>query len=79
MKISEETERYLRRKQWSMGNGQCEECCGLRPDKEWHYWNPVTKEVRYEYDQMGHDKKCRFAKLMKELGIDVVYAERKRT
>jgi hypothetical protein len=59
--ISEETKRYLKKKEWSMGHGQCDECCGLGPD--WPNWkgNP------------GHHKDCGFARLLLELGMDVLY------
>ena len=56
--ISEETKRYLRRKEWSMGNGQCGECCGLEPDR---------------LENPGHHKDCAFARLLLELDMVPLY------
>ena len=56
--ISEETKRYLRKKECSMGNGQCWDCYGLGPD-----WQ----------GDPGHHKDCDFARLLLELGMDVLY------
>ena len=66
MTISKETEKYLRKKEWSMGNGQCDECEGLGPDMLG--WDPST---------FGHEKDCKFAKMMVELGLDVQYVKAK--
>lgn len=54
--ISKKTERYLRKKEWYMG--QCQECYGLGPD-----WA----------ENCGHHKDCAFARLLLELGMDVLY------
>lgn len=47
---------YLRNKEWSMGNGQCPECCGCNPDANW--WT----------QRVGHDFDCDLALAIQELG-----------
>jgi len=52
---------YLRGKEWSMGNGQCPECCGVPPD--WH-----GHIVHLTGDTIGHEKKCPLASVLRDLG-----------
>lgn len=49
---------YLRSKEWTMGSGQCWECCGLGP---WRFQD----EAPYE---KGHTEDCAFADSLEELG-----------
>jgi hypothetical protein len=70
--ISEATEKYLLDKEWSMGNGQCDECCGLGPDWGKGFMNePLPEET-------GHTRNCKFAKMLKELGFTVHYIKNKK-
>ena len=46
---SEET-----KKEWSMGNGQCPECCGVPPS--W-YGHPCHRKA----SSIGHERKCSLA------------------
>jgi len=43
-------------KEWSMGNGQCPDCCGHAPNKHW--WT----------DFIGHELDCPLAALLKDAG-----------
>jgi len=65
--ISEATKLYLTKKEWSMGNGQCHECCGLGPNWGKGFANEPAPE------ETGHKKNCKYAKMMKELGFKVHY------
>uniref|UniRef100_A0A6M3L007 Uncharacterized protein n=1 Tax=viral metagenome TaxID=1070528 RepID=A0A6M3L007_9ZZZZ len=47
--------------EWSMGNGQCPDCGGVRPDAGW--WT----------NTVGHKTDCCRAKLMESLGSCVIY------
>ena len=58
--------KYLKSKEWSMGNGQCPECLGAH--EGWH-GHPCYMEE----DSIGHGKDCSLAKAIKELGGDVLY------
>lgn len=52
---------YLKKLEWSMGNGQCPECCGVPPS--W-YGHPCHRT----YGSIGHHKGCKLAASLKELG-----------
>ncbi len=54
--------KYLRKKEWSMGNGQCPECCAC------HSGNPGW--VR-DCDHLGHNRSCKLAKSLVALGEKV--------
>lgn len=60
--------KYLRNREWSMGNGQCPECHGSEPGK----WapHPCVKTK----DEEGHQPKCSLAESLEELGEKVIYA-----
>jgi len=68
--ISEATKLYLTKKEWTMGNGQCYECCGLKPGFGAGSASPATA------DETGHTKKCKFAKMLVELGFTVHYIKK---
>lgn len=57
---------YLKNKEWSMGNGQCHECCGAH---EGWYGHPCYMES----ESIGHEKTCSLAKAIKELGGNPLY------
>jgi len=57
---------YLKRKEWSLGNGQCPECLGVH---EGWYGHPYHMNK----ESIGHGKDCALAKAIKELGGDVLY------
>ena len=53
-----------------MGNGQCGECCGLAPDFGKGFANePLPEET-------GHKRNCKFAKMLVELGFQVLYIKK---
>ena len=60
--------KWLRRKEWSMGNGQCPECCGMG---EMIAANWKFHGMPAEY---GHKDGCEFAKALEELGEQAVWA-----
>lgn len=60
---SRKTLDYLSKKEYSMGNGQCHECGGLKP-------NIFT---RYSKGSHGHKRGCGFARVISEAGASVVY------
>ena len=53
--------KFLRSKEWTMGNGQCHECCGNKPRKGW--WT----------DTVGHAPTCKLAKAIESLGGKIVW------
>lgn len=53
--------RYLRSSEWTMGNGQCPDCCGSKPRAGW--WT----------DTVGHKHHCARAKAIEALGAKVVW------
>ena len=53
--------KYLQDKEWSMGNGQCPECCGT--PASWH-GHLLYKTA----DTIGHEKDCTLAAAIKEVG-----------
>lgn len=59
--------KYLRKDEWTMGNGQCHDCCGSAPRRGW--W---TKTV-------GHKKYCRLAKAIESLGGKVVWEKENKS
>ncbi len=52
---------YLRSREWSMGNGQCPECQGLKPGRTWLGHPSVPTP-----DYLGHELKCRLAAGLEE-------------
>jgi len=58
---------FLRKKEWSMGNGQCNECCGNEPGK----WAPHPCVPTKEHE--GHYPPCPLAEALKELEESVIY------
>ena len=58
----------IRKKEWSMGNGQCPECCGLEAGFNGHLgsYNPFD---------CGHSKDCSIANSLTLLGEDVLYTK----
>ena len=69
-RISEATKLHLTKKEWSMGNGQCYECCGLKPGFGAGSASPATA------DETGHKRKCWHAKMLVELGFTVHYIKK---
>ena len=53
--------KYLQEGEWTMGNGQCGECCGNKPRARWHT------------DTVGHRQGCKKAKAIEALGGKVVW------
>ena len=71
---------YILHDEWTMGNGQCNTCCGIGPDlakdhiksHEHHQhsdWGPWEGSV-------GHKKNCLRALAMDELGLAPLYADK---
>lgn len=52
---------YLKGKEWSMGNGQCPECCGVPESWHGHPCHLTAKNI-------GHRKNCGLAAALLELG-----------
>jgi len=77
IKVSEQTKKYLREEEWSINDAQCGECFGLSPKHGWEKYKILGRRV-YGDDQIGHEKDCKFAKLLEELKFEVHYAERNR-
>ena len=61
------TIQWLRKDEWTMGNGQCPDCCGCKPGG----WvgHPCVPTSDYE----GHEKGCPRAESLEELGEKVQY------
>lgn len=57
-------EAYLRKKEWSMGNGQCPECCATGP--AWLLLGGWGNEI-------GHKRNCDLAQGLEDLGYFVVW------
>ncbi len=58
--------KYLRKKEWSMGHGQCPECCGVS-----HEW---LGDINYLTSKnLGHLKTCSLAKALEDLDEYVLY------
>ncbi len=60
------TLKYLLKKEWSMGNGQCAECEGVSED-----W--LGHPLFLTSDLIGHEANCAVAELIKELGVAPLY------
>lgn len=58
---------FLRGKEWTMGNGQCHSCTGMKPGL-W-YPHPCCTSP----DQEGHKVGCTLAAALESLGEKVVY------
>jgi len=56
---------YFKGKEWSMGNGQCPECCGVH---EGWLGHPLYLTDR----NIGHTADCKLAASLKELGAEPV-------
>ena len=59
-------ENYLKSKEWSTGNGQCPECCGVPPS--W-YGHPLHRTT----DSIGHEPSCKLAGAISEAGGSVLF------
>ncbi len=53
--------KYFKDKEWSMGNGQCPDCCGVPKDWLGHPNYLTSKNI-------GHKHSCKLAQCLKELG-----------
>lgn len=53
---------FLRKDEWTMGNGQCHVCCGCKPRRGW--WT----------ETVGHERGCKLAKAIEALGGKVVWS-----
>jgi len=51
----------LLRLEWSMGNGQCPECCGVHQGWLGHPCHPTQ-------DTIGHEAECPLADAIRQLG-----------
>lgn len=57
---------YLKRREWSMGNGQCPECSGCHAG--W-YGHPLNVTP----DTIGHQRGCILASALQSEGADVLW------
>lgn len=53
--------KYLRLNEWTMGNGQCPDCCGSKPRAGW--WT----------ETVGHRLGCKKAEAIESLGGKVTW------
>lgn len=61
-----DTIQYLKNREWSMGNGQCPECCGC--PESW-----LGHPCHLDSKSLGHKKDCILAKMMEEHGLSPLY------
>lgn len=54
--------KYLQDKEWSMGNGQCPECCGAPDSWHGHPCHMTTESI-------GHELDCSLAASLSDLGV----------
>lgn len=52
---------YLRKREWSMGNGQCPDCCGVPQD--WH-----GHPCHLTAETIGHAPNCPLADALRHAG-----------
>jgi hypothetical protein len=52
---------YLQQKEWSMGNGQCPECCGVHAGWLGHLLYLTDENI-------GHKETCALAAAIKDVG-----------
>lgn len=62
---------YLLAMEWSMGNGQCPECCGVPADWLGH---PCYKNA----DSLGHEKDCKLAAALVDVGEEPLMIRQSR-
>jgi hypothetical protein len=53
--------KYLRQREWSMGNGQCPDCCGVGED-----W--IGDMMFLDGSGVGHKRGCKLAQAIHEAG-----------
>ena len=53
--------KYLKKQEWSMGNGQCPNCCGV--PESWH-GHPCHMTA----ETIGHEPGCLLAKALRAIG-----------
>lgn len=61
---------YLRKKEWSMGNGQCPDCCGLSDKLKRWYWY-TDYQICTDYMNPHSDKVKNFDEWNKEYPQDL--------
>ena len=52
---------YLKTQEWSMGNGQCPDCCGVPESWHGHPCHMTTKTI-------GHEAGCSLAEALRAVG-----------
>uniref|UniRef100_A0A6M3XJU8 Uncharacterized protein n=1 Tax=viral metagenome TaxID=1070528 RepID=A0A6M3XJU8_9ZZZZ len=57
--------KYLKKQEWSMGNGQCPKCCGVPPD-----W--LGHPLHLDSNTIGHQPGCQLASSLISLGIQPI-------
>lgn len=62
VKLSKASIRFIHKMEWSVGNGQCDCCEGMGP-----------AFMGWPAEELGHSKDCKFATLMKEVGLKPRY------
>lgn len=55
------TTEYLKKMEWSMGNGQCPECCGVPASWHGHPCHMTTENI-------GHEADCSLAAALRDAG-----------
>lgn len=64
--MSTKTLTYLLKKEWSMGNGQCPECCGV--NEKW-----LGHILHLDSKSLGHKEDCILANMLIENGFKPLY------
>ena len=72
----------LRENEWSMGNGQCSECCGVAPTfydlqaegevQDGQIVRGSLGKLKYQED-VGHELKCATGIVLEDLGYKVIW------
>jgi hypothetical protein len=58
--------KHIQKDEWSMGNGQCRECCGVHAG--W-YGHPLHMEK----ESIGHEPGCQTGESVRELGGETLF------
>lgn len=66
MKEDKELIVKIRAREWTMGNGQCHECCGTKDGFNGH-------SLSYNKFDMGHEKGCSIGEILEAFGEEVLW------
>lgn len=63
--------KYLKKREWSMGNGQCPDCCGVH--KGW-----LGHPLYLDGTEIGHEPKCSLAVAIADAGGKPLYGSSRK-